>query len=129
MNKLTAREVQVFAGGAFALSGLYAVLWLPYYTFSARDVSQIIAHIITALSLPLGIGILAGSARAMLLTQIYLWLIVITGCIGIPLLTLAMPTQAAHFIWRHSPDFFASVILLSLLVWSHSKRFRNEPGA
>ena len=114
--------------GAFALMGFYAFYWLPYYIFTARDLGQIISHIITTLALPLGIGIVLGSARAIILTRIYLWLEIICGCIAIPAFYFVVPKQAMHLIWQSGPDLAISIILLSLIIWSGSRRFRHEPA-
>jgi len=116
-------------GGAFALMGFYSVYWLPYYFVSAKDMVQVLSHMVGALALPLGIGIVIGSAGAMVLTQIYLWLEVVFGCIGIPVICYLFPAKAVHLIWRSGPDLVVSIILLGLIYWSRSGRFRHEPDA
>ena len=128
MKKTTPRDIQMCVAGAFALMGFYSIYWIPHYV-TAKDMVPIISHFWGALALPLGIGIVTGSKRAMLLTQIYLWMELATGCVGIPIICYYFPTNAAHMIWRSGPDIIISAILLGLIFWSRSERFRHEPDA
>jgi hypothetical protein len=129
MSKLSSRDIQMCVAGAFALMGFYAFYWLPYYIFTARDIVLILSHVITALALPLGIGIVLGSAQAIVLTRIYLWLEIICGCIAIPVFCFVFPKKAMHLILQSGPDLAICIILLSLIIWSGSRRFRHESDA
>jgi hypothetical protein len=116
----------MFVAGVFALMGFYGAYWLPYYIFT-RDTLQILSHLLIALALPLGIGVLLGSARALLFTQIYLWAEIILGFIAIPVICFIYPSEAVYMIWRSGPSILICLMLLGLLIWSRSKRFNNEP--
>ena len=119
--------------GAFTLIGFYAIYWLPYYIFTARDtvhdILKILTHVFIALALPLGIGIVLGFSRAIVLTRIYLWFEVVSEIIAIPLGFFMFPSLAMHLIWQSAPGLAVNIILLSLIIWSGSRRFKHEPDA
>ena len=123
--KISARDIRLFIAGALSLTGFYALCWLLRYSFSATDGVLIFEHIIGSLLLALGIGIFIGSARAVLITEIFLWLNVIGGFTGIPIYCYLFPARAMRTIWREAPEMFVNVILLGLMVWSRSRRFRQ----
>jgi hypothetical protein len=129
MSKLSSRDILMCVGGAFALTGFHAFYWLPYDILAARDIVQILSHIINALALPLGIGIVVGSARAIVLARIYLWLEVVCCCTVVPFFCFVVPKRAMHLILQTGPDLAISIILLSLIIWSGSRRFRHESDA
>jgi hypothetical protein len=129
MSKLSSRDIQMFVAGAFAVAGFLDFYWLPYYIFAKPNTYESFSHGVAALALPLGIGIFLDSARAMLLTQIYLWLEVIAACVAI-LLVRFMPTPSPlHLSWRNGSDMIIKMVLLGLIIWSRSNRFRHEPDA
>jgi hypothetical protein len=84
--KISARDIRLFVAGALALAGFRALIWIPYYFTVPIEPIRIVGAIITGLTLSIGIGIFLGRWSALLLAQIYLWLIFISGCIGIPVL-------------------------------------------
>jgi hypothetical protein len=127
--KTSARDIQLFVAGAFSLTGLYALCWLLEYSIYVRDGAVIFQHLIGVLMLALGIGIFIGSARAVLLALIFLWIDVIGGFTGIPIYCYLVPSKAMHTIWREAPEMLANVLLLGLMIWSRSRRFRHEPDA
>jgi len=127
--KISARDIQLFVAGAFALTGFYSLCWLIEYSASASDGARIFQHVIGVLLLALGIGIFVGSARAVLIALVVLWIDVIGGFTGIPLYCYLFPAKATHTIWREAPEMLANVILLGLMIWSRSRRFRHEPDA
>jgi hypothetical protein len=131
MRRLTARDIQVFVAGALALDGLHALIRLPYYLTLGGDVGRLIASVVGGLALPLGIGILMESALALRLTQIYLWVGATAGCIallsGAAVLRLAI--LRIPFVQSYTVDFLIVAILLVLLVWSKSRRFRDAHNA
>jgi hypothetical protein len=127
--KISARDIQLFVAGAFSLTGFYALCWLLMYSFSAPDGARIFQHIIGVLLLALGIGIFIGSARAVLIALVVLWIAVIGGFTAIPLYCYLVPSKAMHTIWIEAPEMSANVILLGLMIWSRSRRFRHKPDA
>jgi hypothetical protein len=127
--KISARDIQLFIAGALALTGFYSLCWLLEYSASSSDGARIFQHVIGVLLLALGIGIFVGSARAVLIALIVLWIDVIGGFTGIPLYCYLVPTKAMHTIWTQAPEMLANVILLGLMIWSRSRRFRHDPDA
>jgi hypothetical protein len=127
--KTSAREIQLFIAGAFALTGFYALCWLLEYSSSASDGARIFQHVIGVLLLALGIGIFVGNARAVLIALIILWIDVIGGFTGIPLYCYLFPSKAMHTIWTQAPEMLANVILLGLMIWSRSRKFRRDSDA
>jgi hypothetical protein len=128
----------VFVAGAFALWGFRTLIWLPSHffvtTYNVMWVCSIVGSLLTVLALPLGVAILLGKARAIRLTQIYLWVVLVFGVlsaislfydkivIGVPLLWYTV----MRFIGGIAPDIIVCIILLWLLC---SRRFRHEPDA
>ena len=127
--KTSARDIQLFVAGAFSLTGLYALFWLLEYAIYVPDGAVIFQHLIGVLALALGIGIFIGSARAILLTLIFLWVNVVVGFTGIPIYCYLIPSKAMQTIWREAPELLANVLLLSLMIWSRSRKFRHDPIA
>ncbi|MGO9585653.1 MAG: hypothetical protein ACLP2Y_05620 [Limisphaerales bacterium] len=138
MNKIPAREVQVFAAGAFALWGFRALIWLPSYFFVTTHniiwVGRIAGSLLTAFALPLGVAILLGKTRAIRLTQIYLWLFLVFGVGSVISLFHDKIVIGAPILWytvlkivgATAPDMIVIIVLLWLLC---SRRFRHEPVA
>jgi hypothetical protein len=126
MNKISARDIQLFVGGALALTGFRALIWLPYYVAVSMDSVRIAASIISGLALLMGIGILMSRAWAIWLAQIYLWLVVISGCIAIPILWHFFPEKGGCMALGSAPDMVVSIMLLILIYWSRSRRFQTS---
>ena len=133
MTKITSRDIEVFAAGAFALWGALALLWLPSHLFDPIHnmwwFSRLVSSIITGLALPLGVAILFGKAQVIRLTQIYLWLLLILGCIATVGIVVPPDSKAVSMIGVIAPDMLICIILLWLFSLSRSRRFRNEPDA
>jgi hypothetical protein len=129
MSKLSKRDIQLFVAGAFALIGFRALIGLPYYfTVSTPMIGvRIVSSLLTALALPVGIAMLMGRASAILLAQIYLWVIVASGCVVIPVFYYFVPGQFGGILWRSVPELLVALVLLALIFWSRSGRFRHEP--
>jgi hypothetical protein len=126
--KTSARDIQLFVGGAFALTGFRALIWLPYdFTISA-DSPRIIGSIVAGLTLPIGIGMLMNHARATQLAQIYLWFVVISECIAIPTFYYFLPAKIGRLLWTTFPDTLVSLVLLGIILWSHGRRFAHGPS-
>jgi hypothetical protein len=127
--KTTARDIHLFVAGTLSLTGFYALCWLVEYSIYVRDGVLIFQHILEVLMLALGIGIFIGSTRAVLITLIVLWINVIGGFTGIPIYCYLFPAKAMHTVSREAPEMLANDILLGLMIWSRSRRFRHEPSA
>jgi hypothetical protein len=123
--KISARDIQVFVAGAFSLMGFHALCWLIMYSFSAGNGALIFEHIVLGLLLLLGINIFIGSELAALIAVIYLSLVVIGGLIAIIIYCFLVPAKAMHIISTAWPGMLANVILLGLMIWSGSPRFRQ----
>jgi hypothetical protein len=133
MSKISARDIQMIFAGAFIFPALTSLIWLPHSLIYSRDAVFVFAAIFSCLALPLGIGILLGNMRALRLAQIFLWLCVIGSVINICLSVVRMyhvVSGPPHFsLYRSISDFLIDATLLSLLIWSRSRRFRHEPDA
>lgn len=129
MSKLSTRDIELFIAGALALIGFRALIWLPFF-FSASTPMigvRLISSLLTALALPIGIAILLGRASAILCAQIYLWVILVSGCVAIPVYDHFIPENSGGFVRRSIPELLVAVALLVLIFWSRSRRSRNEP--
>jgi hypothetical protein len=126
MSKISARGIQLFVAGAVALNGFDSLFWMFYYLFYVRDSVQVIAHLIGGLMLPLGIGILIGSARAIRLTVIYLWVVVFMIVTGVPIFCYFNPAKARVAIWENTLDLLVSLSLLWLL-WRSRRTSNTAP--
>ena len=120
--KISTRDIQMFVGGALALTGFLVLIWLPYYLFVSLDGGRFVTAILTGLALPIGIAILMSRPWAILSAQIYLWLVVIAGCIVVPAFCYFVPAKAGRIIWSSTPQMLVSIILLVLIYWSRSRR-------
>ncbi|MGA2869255.1 MAG: hypothetical protein ABSF34_08855 [Verrucomicrobiota bacterium] len=134
MNKLSARDIQVFVAGAFALDGSDALLAIPYYLsyyFSTPShvlIGMIIPQLVCSLFLPLGIAILMGNARALKLAKICLWLAVVTYSAGIILVCCFRPHDDRSLLSNFVTELVINAILLWLLKHSLSKKLEdNKP--
>ena len=132
MSKIPSREVQVFVAGAFALWGFRALIWLPSDFLAPIQnfvwFTRIAGAVVTSLALPLGVAIFIGSKRAILLTKIYLWLVLVLG--GADMVVLGcegsiLGPKALTLIGSFAPDMLVCIVLLWLLC---SRRFRQTPN-
>ena len=121
--KISARDIQLLVAGAFASTGFFALVTVPYYIFPALNGFQILSHIITGIELLLGIGIFVSYSRAVLFSQIYLWILLIGDIAAIPVFYQVFPSKASHMLLNLAPGTLLGVILLALLYWSRSRRF------
>ena len=129
MNKISSRDLHLFVGGALALMGFRALIWLPYHFITSFDLIRIASSIVGGLLLLIGVGILQGRAWGIQWAEIYLWLSVVSGCIVIPVFYYFFSTKGASAPLRSLPDALVSIVLLSLIYWSRSRRFQYEPDA
>lgn len=132
MSKFSTRDIQLFVAGALALIGYRALIGLPYDFTTTGPVQigvRVVISFITALALPIGIAVLAERALAILLAQIYLWVKFVLGCVVIPVYYYAVPVQSQGLVLMGVPELLVPVVLLALIFWSRSRRFRLEPDA
>jgi Na+-driven multidrug efflux pump len=133
MSKISARDIQIFVAGVLAYLGFQSLVWIPYEVVYSQDSLRIIASIVAGVGLLLGVGIVAGNIRALRWAQIFLLVCVLGAVVNICLSvfeTYHVFQKAPHMsLYRSIFDFLTNVILLWLLVWSRSKRFRDEPDA
>ncbi len=135
MNKITERDIRVFVAGAFAFYGFEALVWLPsFFGLPAQGLvwaSLIASSLVRALSLPIGLAILLGNQRAILLAKIYIWLEILldltiavtTTCLqNFPAPAQKMPFPVGQFI----SDLLVSIVLLWLL---STRRFHPAPDS
>src|SRR5687768_10124032 len=74
MLKITARDAQVFVAGAFAFSGLHALIRLPYTMAAEGGWLPVIGDVIGAFGLLLGVAILLRNIFAVPVALVYLTL-------------------------------------------------------
>jgi len=122
MKNISSRDIQVYVAGALTLIGFRALTSLPYYLSvphnNVRIISLIGGGLITSLALPLGVTILTGKARALLLTQMYLWLSVFFGFASLLwVCCLLRPVELQH-IWKFAMELLVNILLLWLVSWS-----------
>jgi hypothetical protein len=129
MKKISSRDIQLLVAGALALAGFRALVWIPYYFVVSTGVVRIVGAVVTGLALPIGIGIFSGRTSAILWAQIYLWLVLISGCIVIPVFWHSFPEKVEQLALSIAPEMLVAAVLLGLIFWSNSERFRHEPNA
>jgi len=124
---MTARDAQVFVGGAFAIQGLHALLQLPHAAEIGGNPIFSIAGIIGALALPLGIAILVKNIFAVLVAYVYLWLDVLFGCAVLVVVSYSSGLRIfQNTLVRDAAITTAGqIVLLSLLFWSRRRRRRD----
>jgi hypothetical protein len=130
MRTVTAREIQVFVAGTLASSGFHAVIGLVYNIGHGWNARGAFAWTMVGLLLPLAVGILLRNHRALLLTQIYLWIVAIGGIIG-PIISglLQLGAFRIRFLGAYAAGIGLDCVLLALLLWSKSGRFADARNA
>jgi hypothetical protein len=133
MSKISSRDIRLFLAGALALMGFEALVLIPYYFSLSMDAAHIgravIVGLFAGLALPIGIGIFLGRWSALFWAQIYLWLKFISGCIAIPFFWYFSHEKPGSLALRSVPGLLVAAVLLGLIFWTTSERFRNEPDA
>ena len=127
MSKISAQSIQMFVAGALAVIGFHSLLNIPYDLFIAKNTVLIIDSLFTCVGLLIGIAMFVGSSKAVLWAQIYLLLGLLCALAVIFLYFVHISPQASQFSWRFISDLLTPIILLALLMWSHSKRFQDAP--
>jgi hypothetical protein len=133
MRNISRRDIQVFVAGTLACLGFQALVWAPYEILYSRDSILVIASLIAGSGLFLGIGIVLGSMRALRWAQILLWLGLLLDVISVCVLVLGrfgMSPKVPHMsLYRSISSVLTLSVLLWMLLWSQSKRFKDEPDA
>ena len=130
MNTSFAKRVQAFVAGGLTIVGFRALAWVPHCLLVEKDSVLFLAYLITGLGLPLGIGILLGSSRALHLTKIYLGLGVTMAIASLLIDVLPVPAPVVpQLTWSSVPDMLIPLTLFALLFWSGSPRFQDETDA
>jgi hypothetical protein len=126
MGRISTRDIQVFVGGALAISGFDDLVWLPSIFFSPFPLVDKIPFLITSiigfLQLPLGLGILLEKPWAIRRSKIYLRIFLILG-VGSVVLALVTPV---HDVTSLVPETIRSAALLWLLCL---RKPQDEPTA
>jgi len=130
MSKITARDVQVFVAGALTSVGFHALIRVGYNVMIAWNARDATAWAMVGLLFPFGIGVLLGSALALRLAQIYLWIQVCAGFAVIAGGAFNLETFRVPFPGAYALGVVLDTILLALLLWSKSRRFapRTTPN-
>src|SRR5690348_2069507 len=117
MNKISPRDIQLFVAGALGLMGFRVSIVLPYYFFASSPMlgGRIFSSLLTALALPIGIAILSGRQSAIVCAQIYLWVMIVSGCVAIAVYYFSIPKQAGGILWRIVPELLVAAVLLALI--------------
>jgi hypothetical protein len=121
MRTITARDIQVFVAGALASGGFHAVISLVYDVGHGWNAREAFAWAMVGLLLPLGVGILLRNHLALLLTQIYLWIVAIGGTIAFGASgLLRLGTFHIRFLGAYAAGIGIDCVLLaSSLIPSH----------
>jgi hypothetical protein len=132
MNKISSRDIRLFIAGALAFAGFRALIEIPYFLTllsAPRDSILIGGAVITGLALPIGVGIFLGRWSAFFWAQIYLWVKFFAGCIAIPVYWYFFHEKVSHLALRAVPEMLVAAVLLGLIFWTTSEKFRYEPDA
>jgi NADH:ubiquinone oxidoreductase subunit 6 (subunit J) len=131
MSTSMARQVQVFVGGAIAVIGSRALIWIPR-SLIAQDGVYFVAGVLVGLGLPLGVAMLRGRPLALRVAEVYLLLGVVGMCALFVVSRLnILPPSAPQISWRSLPDLLIPLVLLVLLLWSRLQHNQEdvEPSA
>jgi hypothetical protein len=133
MHKITSRDIRKFVAGALALAGFRALISIPYFLTisggSSRIGGALLVGLFASLDLLIGIGMFLGRWSALFWAQVYLCLIVISGCTVIPVLWCFSTAKAGRLALRSAPEILMAAVLLGLIFWSSSEKFRYERDA
>src|ERR1700690_3859510 len=108
MHKITARDIRTFVAGALALVGFRSLISVPYYFTASGDLRHIAGALLVGLfacaELLIGVGMFLGRWSALFWAQVYLWLIIVSGCIVIPVFWYLSPVKGESFALRSAPQ-------------------------
>ncbi|MGA3164250.1 MAG: hypothetical protein ABSD77_08680 [Verrucomicrobiota bacterium] len=130
MTKITARDIQVFVAGVLAYIGFESLVWTPDAIIHSHSSFAAVSFIVGVIALPLAVGIVAGSRRAILWTQVICWLCIIQDVVSIFVFVLAkfgISLRVAHMtLYRSIGSLLTLSALLLLIALSRSKRFGGD---
>jgi hypothetical protein len=137
MNKITAREIQVFVAGALATWGFGLLIGIPSTIFNTWHLGWIAGSIslthglLGVLTLWLGGAIFFGKTQAIPLTRIYLWLnLILNVCaIGMVLMAAVYASKRPEFVEIFVSGIIECAVLLWLISLSRSPRFQDKSSA
>ena len=129
--KISARDIQVFVAGALALLGAQALFQLPSYFFGPAPASDwldlLFYSLSAAIDLLLGLAVFFGWRRAILLTQIWLWLALpFTIVTAARAVSGTNTTLSGILLWTVSSYLVIFIALLLLIYLSRSQRFQSD---
>jgi hypothetical protein len=131
--KISARDIQVFIAGALVLLGLQALLQLPSYFFGPAHASGwydlLVYALSAALDLLLGLAVFFGRRRAILLTQIWLWLALALSMVSAVRAVVVSGTNKVMsyvLLWTVWSGLVICIALLFLIYLSRSQRFQVD---
>jgi hypothetical protein len=130
MSKISARGIQIFVAGTLAYTGFQAFVWTFYVVgFTQSSVWATAVSSFPVLGLLIAVAMLIEKQGAILWAQIYLFSYGLLGVGGTIAESLSAPQALPRvfFIWRVISALLAPTILLGLLLWSRSERFRQTP--
>ena len=119
----------MFVAGALALSGVRALVEIPYYLTVSRGSVLIGGALILGLASPIGVGIFLGRKSAFFWAKVYLWLKFVGGFIVLPGYWCFIHAQIGCLALRSLPELLVTAALLGLIFWTTSEKFRYEPDA
>jgi len=129
--KISARDIRVFVGGAFAYQGLDALIWMPYKLQHSRYLGACAAILSGLLGLFVGIGLLFQRPKAIRWAMAILWVFVILDGLGVCwglLMKLGVSLTATHLsLYQNVAYLITFSALLGLLTLSRSGRFQVGP--
>jgi hypothetical protein len=122
MSKLSARDIQVFVAGALAYLGFDSLLIGADGLIRSRADIALTGLIVGVVALALGVAIIAGSKRALLWVQIFLWLALIQDIVSICVFVFrkfGISLNLAHMsLYRATSSLLELSALLLLIAWS-----------
>lgn len=128
MNKITGKSVQIFVAGGLAIMGFRSLAWTPYYLFDLPT-AAVANFVLSGVELLIGIAILVGREQALTWARVYLLFDICLEIVATCLSEFRILPRPPHLSWRSVSDVLTPALLLGLLAWSRSKRFRDElPG-
>jgi hypothetical protein len=136
MNKITARDIQIFVAGALAMWGFGLLSVVPSTILSTWDTGWIGPGICIArslfgsLGLWLGVAIFFGRTQVVRLAQNFLRLYLILNCCSIGLMFMLMyfVSKKPQFVAIFVANIIGSAALFWLISLSRSPRFQDKSG-
>ncbi|HEV2327620.1 MAG TPA: hypothetical protein VGY56_02400 [Verrucomicrobiae bacterium] len=137
MNKITARDIQVFVAGALGMWGFGLLSVIPSMIANIWDMGSIgpavcvVRALVGGLALWLGGTIFFGRMQAVRLTQNLLRLCLILNCCGLvfTLVRVYLASKKPEFVGILIANIIGSAALFWLISLSRSPRFQVMPAS